>query len=206
MRRILYVRTNRRTGRRPGVSGTRTAILDAARRQFGGLGFDRTTVRSIAAEAEVDPALVTHFFGSKQRLFLAAMDLPFEPEVAVPGILAGDRAAIGRRFAELVVSTLEDPAGRNVLTGIVRSAASEPEAARVVRELIGERVVGVLARELGASDAPLRASLAGSQVVGVVMARYVVGVEPLASLPADRLVELLAPTLQRYLVGPLGPS
>jgi AcrR family transcriptional regulator len=206
MRRILYVRTNRRTGRRPGVSGTRTAILDAARRQFGGLGFDRTTVRSIAAEAEVDPALVTHFFGSKQRLFLAAMDLPFETEVAVPGILTGDRAAIGRRFAELVVSTLEDPAGRNVLTGIVRSAASEPEAARVVRELIGERVVGVLARELGASDAPLRASLAGSQVVGVVMARYVVGVEPLASLPADRLVELLAPTLQRYLVGPLGPS
>jgi AcrR family transcriptional regulator len=185
------------------VSGTRTAILDAARRQFGGLGFDRTTVRSIAAEAEVDPALVTHFFGSKQRLFLAAMDLPFEPEVAVPRVLRGRRAEIGRRFAELIVATVEDPAARNVVTGIVRSAASEPEAARIVRELIGERVVGVVARELGVADAELRASLAGSQVVGLVMARYVVGVEPIASLPPDRVVELLAPTFQRYLAGSL---
>lgn len=192
---------NRRSGRRPGRSGTREAILAAARRQFGEHGFDRATIRSIAREAGVDPALVTHFHGSKQRLFLAAVELPFEPEQALPAALAGDRADAGRRLAELLVGILEDPARRSVV-GIVRSAATEPEAARMVRELIGERILGVAAHELS-MDAPLRASLVGSQVVGLVMARYVVGVEPLASLPADRLVDVLAPTLQRYLAGPL---
>jgi AcrR family transcriptional regulator len=193
----------RRGGRRPGTSGTREAILEAARRQFGERGFDRATIRSIAAEAGVDPALVMHFFGSKQRLFLAAVELPFDPEQVIPAILSNGRGDIGRRFAEFLVTRLEDPAARRIFTGIVRSAAAEPEAARVVRELVGERVLGVLARELGAGDAPLRAALAGSQVVGLVMARYVVGIEPLASLPPERVVEVLAPTLQRYLCGSL---
>src|SRR5215218_1956333 len=196
----------RRSGRRPGQSGTREAILAAARRQFSDRGFDRATIRSIAREAGVDPALVTHFHGSKQRLFLAAVELPFDPEQALPAVLAGDRAEAGRRLAEFLVGLLEDPPRRSVVVGIVRSAATEPEAARMVRELIGERVLGVAARELGADDAALRASLVGSQVVGLVMARYVVGIEPLASLPADRLVDVLAPTLQRYLVGPLDGS
>src|SRR5918994_4075867 len=193
----------RRSGRRPGPSGTREAILAAARHQFGERGFDRATIRSIARKAGVDPALVTHFHGSKQRLFLAAVELPFEPEQALPAALAGDPAEAGRRLAELLIGVLEDPARRSVVLGIVRSAATEPEAARMVREIVGERILGVAARELNTDDAPLRASLVGSQVVGVVMARYVVGIEPLASLPADRLVEVLAPTLQRYLAGPL---
>jgi AcrR family transcriptional regulator len=193
----------RRTGRRPGQSGTREAILAAARRQFGERGFDRATIRSIAREAGVDPALVTHFHGSKQRLFLAAVELPFDPEELLPAALAGDRTEAGRRLAELLVGVLEDPPRRSVVVGIVRSAVSEPEAARMVRELIGERILGVAARELSTDDAPLRASLVGSQIVGVVMARYVVGIEPLASLAADRLVDAIAPPLQRYLTGSL---
>jgi AcrR family transcriptional regulator len=193
----------RRSGRRPGPSGTREAILAAARRQFGERGFDRATIRSIAREAGVDPALVTHYHGSKQRLFLAAVELPFDPEDALPAVLAGDPGEMGRRFASLVVGLLEDPSSRAVILGIVRAAATEPEAARMVRDLIGERVLGVASRELGVDDAPLRVSLVGSQVVGLVMARYVVGIEPLASLPPDRVVEILGPTFQRYLVGPL---
>jgi AcrR family transcriptional regulator len=193
----------RRSGRRPGPSGTREAILAAARRQFGERGFDRATIRSIAREAGVDPALVTHYHGSKQRLFLAAVELPFDPEYALPAVLAGDPGEMGRRFARLVVGLLEDPSSRAVILGIVRAAATEPEAARMVRDLIGERVLGVASRELGVDDAPLRVSLVGSQVVGLVMARYVVGIEPLASLPPDRVVEILGPTFQRYLVGPL---
>ena len=192
-----------RTGRRVGTSTTRAAIAEAAQRSFAALGYDRTTIRAIASEAGVDPALVVHFFGSKQQLFLAVMDLPFEPEVALPSILAGKRKTVGERFARFIVGVLEDEQARSVMTGMVRAAASEPEAARMLRELISRRVVGPIASTLGEEDAELRATLLGSQIVGVIMARYVVAVEPLASLDPERLIAALAPNLQRYLVGPL---
>ena len=193
-----------RTGRRVGTSTTREAILEAAQRSFAACGYDRTTIRAIASEAGVDPALVVHFFGSKQQLFLAVMDLPFEPEEVLPGILAGSRRTVGERFARFIVGVLEDEQARSVLTGMVRAAASEPEAARMLRDLISRRVVAPIAATLGAKDAQLRATLVGSQIVGVVMARYVVAVEPLASLDPERLVAALGPTLQRYLVGQIG--
>jgi AcrR family transcriptional regulator len=192
-----------RGGRRPGTSGTREAIVDAARRRFAASGYDRTTIRAIASEAGVDPALVVHFFGSKQKLFLTVMDLPFDPEVVLPEILAGDRRTVGRRFARFIVGMLENEQARSVMTGMVRAAASEPEAAQMLRELISRRVVGSIAQTLGAEDAELRATLVGSQVVGIVMARYVVAVEPLASLDPERLIAALGPNLQRYLVAPL---
>lgn len=194
----------KRSGRRPGESGTREAIVRAARRLFADLGYDRTTIRAIAAEAGVDAALVVHFFGSKQQLFLVVVELPFEPAAVLPRLLAGDRAGVGERLARFLVAVLEDPDGRGRLTGIVRAAASEPEAARMLRELITERIVTPLADTLGVEDARLRANLVGSQVVGLVMARYVVGVEPLASLAPDALVRAVAPTFQRYLTEPLG--
>jgi AcrR family transcriptional regulator len=193
----------RRSGRRPGESGTRDAILDAARRQFAELGYDRASIRSIATEAGVDPALVVHFHGTKQRLFLAVVELPFDPEQAVPALLEGDPDEVGLRFARFVVGLLESEEGRRRFTGLVRAAASEPEAARMVRELVTERVIGPLVAGLGVPDAPLRASLVGAQVVGVVMARHVVGLQPLADVPADRLVEVLAPAFQRLLAQPL---
>lgn len=189
-----------RAGRRPGVSGTREAIAAAARGLFAVHGYDRTTLRAIAREAGVDPALVVHFFGSKQRLFLAVVELPFEPAQVMPQILAGDRNEVGRRFAGFVVDLLENPESRSRVVGLVRAAASEPAAARVMRELLAGRILGPLAAALGTGDSELRATLVGSQVVGLVMARYVVGVEPLAALEAEALVDALAPTLQRYLV------
>ena len=185
------------------MSGTREAILEAAQRTFAASGYDRTTMRAIASEAAVDPALVVHFFGSKQQLFLAVMDLPFNPEDVLPGILTGERPTVGERFARFIVGVLEEEQSRRVITGMVRAAASEPEAARMVRELISRRVFRPIAQTLGAEDAQLRATLVGSQVVGLVMARYVVAVEPLASLEPERLIAALAPNLQRYLVGPL---
>jgi AcrR family transcriptional regulator len=194
---------SKRSGRRPGASGTREAIARAARRLFAERGYDRTTLRAIAAEAAVDPALVVHFFGSKQGLFLSVVELPFEPAEVLPEILAGDRTAVGRRFARFVVGVLEDPEARSRMTGIVRAAASEPAAARIVRELLTSRILGPLAASLGADDAPLRATLTGSQVVGLVMARHVVGVEPLASLEPEALVDAVGPTFQHYLAEPL---
>jgi AcrR family transcriptional regulator len=192
-----------RSGRRPGTSGTRAAIAEAARRNFGELGYERTTIRAIAGDAGVDPALVVHFFGSKQQLFLSVMDLPFAPEEVLPRILAGDRDSVGERFARFIVGVLEDPSSRTVITGMVRAAASEPEAARMLRELISRRVFAAIAASLDVDRAELRATLVGSQVVGLVVARYIVAVEPLASLDRDQLVPAIGPNLQRYLVGDL---
>jgi AcrR family transcriptional regulator len=196
--------SRKRTGRRPGKSRTREAILDAARRQFAELGYDRTTIRSIAAEAGVDAALVLHYFRSKQELFLAVVELPFDPAAALPALLAGDRGKVGERLARIFVAALDDVDARNRWTGMIRAAASEPAAAEMLRELLTKRVFVPLAETLGVEDARLRATLVGSQLVGVVMARHIVRVEPIASLPSDELAQAIAPTLQRYLTGPLG--
>jgi AcrR family transcriptional regulator len=193
----------KRTGRRPGPSATREAILEAARSQFAELGYDRTTIRSVAAEAGVDAALVLHYFRTKQQLFLAVVELPFDPAAALPALLAGDRRKVGERLARMFMSVLDDVDARNRWTSMLRAAASEPAAAEMLRELLTKRVFVPLAETLGVEDARLRATLVGSQIVGVVMARHIVRVEPLASLPSEELARAIAPTLQRYLTGPL---
>jgi AcrR family transcriptional regulator len=192
-----------RSGRRRGESGTREAIARAARRQFGRLGYDRATLRGIAAEAGVDVALISHFFGSKQRLFVAVMGFPFSPRDVIPAIVGEGLEGAGERLARFVVSLLEDPDGRARATGLVRAAATEPEAARAVRELLARELIGAFVENLGVPDADLRANLIGSQVVGLVMARYVVAVEPLATLEPDAVVSAIGPTFQRYLEEPL---
>jgi AcrR family transcriptional regulator len=195
--------THRRgPGRRPGETTTRDAILEAARELFAERGYDRTTIRGIARAAGVDPSLVLHFFGSKQALFVATAELPFDPETALPAIFAEPSEA-GLRLARFVLGVLEDPDGRARMIGIVRAAASEPAAAAALRDLITRTVLGTIVRSLGSADADLRATLVGSQVVGLVMARYVLGVEPLATLPADAVARTIAPNLQRYLTGAL---
>jgi len=193
----------RRSGRRPGESGTREAIRAAAARQFAELGYDRTSLRSIAREAGVDQKLVAYFFGTKQQLFVEVVRLPFEPAVVVPMLFGGERASVGERVAHFIVAILENPQARQPLVGLVRAAASEPEAARMVRELLTREVIARIVEALGVDDAPFRASLVGSQIVGLLMARYIVGLEPLASLPAEQVAAAIAPNLQRYLVEPL---
>lgn len=196
-----------RRGRRPGGGDTRGAILAAARSLFASRGFTRTSIRAIARRARVDPSLVLHYFESKDALFLASVELPFEPEAVLPGLLAGDRRTVGERVARFVVATLEDEPARERALAIVRAAASEPAAAALLRGLVERRVRDPLARALGADEPELRASLLGSQVVGLIVARYVVRVEPLASLAPERLAAILAPALQRHLAGPLpGPE
>jgi AcrR family transcriptional regulator len=196
----------RRPGRRPGTSGTREAIAAAARRLFAERGFDRTSIRAIADAAGVDQALVLHFYGSKQQLFVAVVELPFAPEVALPQLVAGDRGTVGLRFARFLVALLESEEGQSRITGLVRAAASEPEAARMVRELVTTRIFRPLIEALDVDQSPLRATLVGSQVVGLTMVRYVVKVEPLASADPETVVAAIAPTLQRYLVEPLEPG
>jgi AcrR family transcriptional regulator len=205
VRRARQPEAGPRRGRRPGGADTRGAILDAARELFAARGFERSTIRGIGLRAGVDPALVLHYFGSKENVFLEAIELPFEPEAVLPTLLAGDVDSLGERVARFVVELLEDETARRRVLAVIRAAASEPAAAQLLRGVIERRIRDPIARALGAEDAELRASLVGSQIVGLVMARYVVGVEPLASLPQDQLASTIAPTLQRYLAEPLGP-
>ena len=120
-------------GRRPGGGETRDAIMAAARRQFGELGYRRASMRRIAGEAGVDPRLILHFFGSKQALFVAVVDLPFDPETTFERLLGAGEEGLGRRLAEFVLTVLDSPQGLRTLTGLVRAAASEEEAAALVR-------------------------------------------------------------------------
>ena len=192
-----------RTGRRPGSGDTRAQVLLAARTSFGELGFDGTTIRHVAARAGVDPALVHHYFGSKQQLFVAAMEFPYDLPGMASRILEGPRDELGERFVRSVLELWEAPTTRPLLLGVVRSATTDPTAAAMLRQLLAEGPFLALTRAIDQPDAALRATLAGSQLIGLALARYVVAVEPLASVPFEVLVRALAPTVQRYLAGDL---
>jgi AcrR family transcriptional regulator len=191
----------RTRGRRPGGMDTRSAIIAEARRQFGEAGYGPTTLRSVAAGAGVDPRLVLHYFGSKRGLFQEAVELPVDPAVVVDRALRGESGTVGERVASLVLSVLDDPASRQVLMGILRSAVTDQEAAELVRDLLSERMLLPIAREVAADQPELRASLVASQVVGLAIARHVVGIEPIASASRETLVAALAPAITHYLQG-----
>jgi AcrR family transcriptional regulator len=187
----------RRPGRRPGPSSSRDDILAAARILFGARGYDKASIRAIAGEAGVDPALVHHFFGTKEELFAAAMEFPIDPTTFLPGVLAGPRAEIGERLARTFLRIWADPGLRPQFLGIMRSATTHEQGAALLRRFVSERLLFLAARELGVPELNLTA--AAAQMVGVVMLRYVIELEPLASAGEDELVALLGPTLQRYL-------
>jgi AcrR family transcriptional regulator len=191
-----------RSGRRPGASGTRDAILLAARARFAEVGYDRATIRAIALQAGVDPALVMHFFGSKQQLFLAAIELTVNPAEVVPALLEDGIDGLGKRLARFYLGMWEDPQTRDGVAGILRSAFSHEDAAALVRGFLGSELFGRLAPSVEGPDATLRVELAGAHLIGIAMARYVVRVEPLASADVETVVAAVGPTIQRYLSAP----
>lgn len=191
-----------RGGRRPGDSGTRQAIATAARSQFASFGYDRTSMRSVAAEAGVDPALVSYFHRTKDQLFLDVVTLPFDPAQVLPTVLDGPREELGARLATFVTRVLAEDTGRQHMVGLVRAACAEPAAAARIRDLLTRELLLPLAQAAGGTDPARRASLAMAQIVGITMARHIVGIEPLASDSASDLAAALAPTLQRYLTAP----
>ena len=188
-----------RTGRRPGASGSREAILDAAREAFAEHGYDGASIRAIARRADVDPALVHHFFGTKDELFRTAMELPIEPAVVLPALLEGGPDGVGERLVRFFLGVWEEPAPRARILAVLRSAVRHDDAAELLRTFVTREVVGRVAATLEVPDAQLRATLVGSQLVGLAMVRYVVRVEPLASADVETVVAAVAPTLQRYL-------
>jgi AcrR family transcriptional regulator len=191
-----------RRGRRPGSPDTRAAILAVAREAFAGKGFAGTSVRGIAAEAGVDAALVHHYFGTKDDLFLAALEIPVDPrELLLPAIAGGvDGAA--ERMLRVFLSVWDDPELRLPLLGLVRGVV-DTDGQRLMREGFLPVVLQPIGVALGIDRPELRMPLLASQVFGLIVVRYVLAVEPVASMPADDVVAIYAPTLQRYLSDPL---
>ncbi|MER7460450.1 TetR family transcriptional regulator [Micromonospora sp. NPDC126480] len=194
----------RRTGRRPGNPDTREAILAAAREAFAERGFDRASIRAIAAAADVDPALVHHYFGSKDKLFLTAMNAPADPRELLPTVIAGDPDGLGERLVRMFLGLWDSPAG-TAGVALLRSAVSNEWTARLLREFLTTQVLRrVLDHlDLDPAEVPLRGSLVASQLAGLAMMRHVIKLEPVASADPETLVAAVGPTVQRYLLGPL---
>jgi AcrR family transcriptional regulator len=193
-----------RTGRRPGNQDTREAILAAARTAFAERGYDGASIRQIAGGAGVDPALVHHYFGAKDQLFLAVMEAPFNPAEVLPKIFEPGLDGVGERLVRTFVGVWDSPAGTTI-AALVRSAMQHEWSARMLREFLVTQILrrATRALDLDPAEAPKRASLVASQMIGLAMLRYILKLEPLASMHQDEVVRTLAPTIQRYLADPL---
>lgn len=184
-------------GRRPGPNRTREAIIDAARQLFATRGYAGTTIRAVARDAAVNPALVHHYFDTKEGLFLAALDFPFDPATAIAEVLtAGPREQFPERFVRFFVETWRDPVSGQALQAALRRAMSDEATAALVRQL-AERVV--LERTAAALGVPVERASAGiAQLIGVALAATILRIEPLASLPTDELADLISPGIREY--------
>ena len=190
-----------RTGRRPGTGGTKERILAAARSDFGRAGYEGATIRGIAAQAKVDPALVLHYFDSKDGVFRAAIQFPLDPAEFIPKLLEPGLEELGARLTRFFVEAWDSPAG-SPLIALIRSVVANQDAAALMRDFVSRQVLGRVARALDLDQPQLRASLAASQLVGLAMLRHIIRLEPIASAGTDELVAWVGPTLQRYFTDP----
>ncbi len=187
-----------RTGRRPGTSGSREKILAAARLRFAQEGYDRATIRGIAVEAKVDPALVLHFFGSKEHLFAAALEFPVDPSEIVSRLVEPGTDGLGVRLATFFLDTWDAPHGRPFI-GVLRSVATNEAAATMLREFIERELIARIAAQLKLDQPELRAALIGSHLIGMALMRYVIKLKPIATAERDELARVVGPVIQRYL-------
>ncbi|MET7913895.1 TetR/AcrR family transcriptional regulator [Streptomyces avermitilis] len=182
---------------------TRDRILEAAREEFSERGYEKTSVRGIAKAAGVDSALVHHYFGTKEQVFEAAIEVAFAPALGAPEAIAeGPLDGVGERLTRFIFGIWENPTTRTPLLAIVRSAVNNDTAAAVFRRLVAAQLLRRIAGRLDAPDAELRAELAAAQLVGIAMLRYVIKVEPLASADVERIVARVAPVVQGHLTNP----
>jgi AcrR family transcriptional regulator len=193
----------KRPGRPPGTSDTRDRILSSARELFARNGIDKTSVRAVAADAGVDPALVHHYFGTKERLFAAAIHIPIDPMQILGPLRETPVEQIGYTLPSLLLPLWDSEIGKGFIAtlrsilagndvGLVRSFLQE-----VITAEIGPRI------DNPPGSGPIRVQFVASQLVGVAVARYIIGLEPFSSLPADQVAATIAPNLQRYLTGDL---
>ena len=179
-------------------------MLAAARTAFAERGFDGATIRGIATAAGVDPALVHHYFGSKDQLFLAAVQAPADPADLLPEVLAAGRDELGAAVVRLLLKVWDGPM-RPAGLALVRSAVGNEWTAKLLREFLVTQVLRrvVATLDIPAAEREVRGALVASQLIGIVMGRYVLRVEPLASASPEWLVAAIGPNVQRYLTGDL---
>jgi AcrR family transcriptional regulator len=180
---------------------TRAEVLAAARAEFASKGYDGTTVRGIARAAGVDPALVHHFFGGKDGVFAAVMQVPLNPAELMPAALGGPVEELGERLVRLLLRVWGEEETRAPMLALLRSATSNERAAEMLRGFVSHALLAQVVARLDGPDVDLRVAAAGAQLVGMALLRYVVGVEPLASATDDEVVALVAPVVQHYLTG-----
>ena len=191
-----------RRGRRPGAPDTRATILSAARSRFADHGFAGTTIRAVAGDAGVDAALVHHYFGSKDDLFLAALEMPVDPRELLAPVVAQGPDGAGERLLRTFLSVWDDPDIQVRLLAVVRSVLSE-EGAALLKDGFIPVVVGPVLAELVADRPDVRIPLVSSQVVGLIVTRYLLALPPMAQMPAEDVVARMGPVLQHYLTGDL---
>jgi AcrR family transcriptional regulator len=194
----------RRRGRRPPGEDTRRAILDAARAEFAARGYEGATLRGIARAAGVDPRLVHHYFDGKDDLFTTAMEFPVPLHDVIEGLVSGGVDGLAERLLRGVLALWDTPPIRERAVALFSSVLSSGSGAETLKEFLVREVLGRIAATIDGPDAGLRASLVGSQLIGLLVARYVVRLEPLASADVDEIVRRVGPTLERYLTGRLG--
>jgi len=183
------------------ADNTRVTIVSAAAAEFSRDGYDRTSMRAIARTAGVDPALVRHYFGDKADLFAEAIAAPMRPDRMVKQALAGPRDQIGVNLVRYMVETLDQPAASERVIRMMHTALGQEFAAKMLRQFIIREVLKRIAKELGDEDSELRASFAATQIVGMVVARYGIKIEPLASASPDEVVNRIGPVVQWHLMG-----
>ncbi|MCU1683702.1 MAG: TetR family transcriptional regulator [Amycolatopsis sp.] len=186
-------------GRRPGQSETRKKLLDAARHRFAEHGYDGATVRAIAADAGVNAAMLHHFFGTKEQLFVAAMNLPVNPGDVIPDLLAGPADSIGERLVRLFLSVWNTQESRTPFLAMIRSATTNEQAATMMRQFLDRTLFTKVAEAGGIPKA--RVAAAAAQMIGIALLRYIVRVPPLADASDDEIVALFAPGIQLYFDG-----
>jgi AcrR family transcriptional regulator len=196
-------RKGRRRGRRPGGTDTKAALLEAARAVFSESGYDGATVRAIATRAGVDAAMVNHWFGSKEGLFVkAVLQLPFEPGDLLARLTEGPADTLGERIVRTFLNTWDSTGGGH-FTALIRSVSSHEQAAHVLTDFFVKQVFTRIAGVVADDRAQFRGNLVGSQIVGLGAARYVLKFEPIASADVETIVRAVAPNIQRYLTGSL---
>jgi AcrR family transcriptional regulator len=182
-------------------AGAREEIVAAATAEFAEKGYDATSLRAVARRAGVDAALVHHYFADKADLFAATVDVPIRPDLLVAEILRGPRDAIGVTIVRTIVTQLDNAPARDAFLALLRTALGHEFAARMLRQFMMREVLGRIARELDAPDSELRASLAASQIVGLIIARYGLRLGALADATPDEVVSRVGPIVQWHLLG-----
>src|SRR5690348_4891134 len=182
-------------GRRPGQPNTREQILAAARHRFLTDGYQATSMRSIAADAEVDTALVSYYFGSNQGSFGAAMALTANPSEILAAALPGDLAGLPERVLRALLRTWDDEETGAPLRAMLGGIGENPAMTRVLREVVEREIIGAVASRLSGRDREERAAAFGAALAGLIFGRYILRIGPLVSMSADDLVARMAPML-----------